>query len=375
MGISSSSLSHVDQANLKEVDCEPANLLSFMMLSTLLKENENLIFSPYSAYVTLMMVASVCSESSRKEILDSFKLQSDLTPDDILNSIINLAKKIEKSATKTAIKSGNNIWPNSQNYNPKLFEPLMKFGIEITPVEFPQPGCDQINEKVSDITEGCIKNLLSPDNLIDCKYVITNAIYFKSEWISKFDLNETKKQTFYHFDGTTQETELMIQISDFLYYQNSDLQLLCMEYNDGFRMYIFLPKQKDITSFNHLKDSLLLNYENYIKNLQKEKVCVQIPKFKHEWDASLNDVLSNLGIKEVFVTNPNYVFISEIKQKAFIEVNEDGTVAAAATAAFADECGVMFDEEPIDFIANHPFFYSIAHKDGTILFTGAYQKI
>ncbi|KAH0793923.1 serpin family protein [Histomonas meleagridis] len=369
MGGSSSSTTTSDASN------NAAQVLSFKMLSSLLKDNENIVISPYSAYVTLMMVASVCPEFSRKQILEALHLKDDLTPEEILSALKILIKKIEDTSEAT-IRSCNNIWPDAKKGKLNLLQPLKDhLGIKITPVEFPQPGCDIINQKVSELTEGCIKDLLQPSDLEECKYVITNALYFNAEWINQFDPDYTRDLTFYNFNGT-EKTQFMHETSDFMYYQNSDLQILGMDYHGDYCLQIFLPTQKDINSFNKLKDSLTMQYASYIKQLRREEVRVDIPKFKFEWGTkSIVGVLHDLGITDVFVAEEDQFYINDIVQKAYIDVNEAGTTAAAATAAETLEtCLISPNKEPPTFVADHPFIFTIANKNGTILFTGAYQK-
>ena len=357
---------------------DPLKALSFHMLDVLSDEGSNTIVSPYSAFSTLLMVASIFKESTRKQIYESLKMKSNISVKDLLTSLRNMIQTIEKSTSDSIVQGANTIWPNIiMNPDMDIYKPLVEFlGAEITPVEFPQPGCDEINRKVEEITHGLIQNILSPDSIPpNTESIITNAIYFNSKWEKPFKDTSTSDSNFTRFDGTTQLTKFMYHHAKFLYAEDSDAQVLQMNYVNDFSMVVILPTKSDLNSFRALKASLSAKYQSYLNMLKSESVEVEFPKFKHTWGAnSLRRMLESMGIKDIFNPAIEERHVDDIMQKAVIEVDEEKTEAAAVTLGFVTPGCIMKPEEPKRFIANHPFLYFIKHNDGSILFAGSYVQ-
>ncbi|KAH0787465.1 serpin family protein [Histomonas meleagridis] len=318
------------------------------------------------------MAVSITQEPTRKQALEALKIRSNSTVEELLTSLKNLMGIIGKEGKDSVIKSGNNVWPNKEApIDLQIYNPLVQIlGVDFTPVSFPQPGCDIINQKIEELTSGLIQNLLDPSMLPSkINSVLTNAIYFNSKWKKPFIKKKKKKGDFKLFDNSKQSTSMMTNTDNYFYTEDSAAQVLSMEYVNDFSMVVVLPKKKDLESFRSVKSSLNKGkYQIYIDMLGPQKVNVQFPKFKHIWGTkSLLEMLRKLGIVNLFDESADPNSVSDIVQKAVIEVDEEKTVAAAATAA-------MTRSLPAQFVADHPFLYFITHKNGTILFAGSYIK-
>jgi len=179
---------------------------------------------------------------------------------------------------------------------------------------------------------------------------------------------------FTDINGVEIEKEFMNKTNRFSYFEDDTMQIIKMPYKDfKTAMYIAIPK----------KDNLELDFDNAINNMSSKKVNVTIPKFKVEYSITLNDILKQMGIKKAFGGQAEFVkmfttnsvdnfYISQVLQKTYIDVDENGTEAAAATAVILKATSARPQpEEIIDFVANKPFTYFIRDDEsGEVLFLG-----
>jgi len=213
--------------------------------------------------------------------------------------------------------------------------------------------------------------------------ILTNAIYFKGIWKTQFDPVNTTNRTFETTAGTSVEVPTMslVNTEDVFYYTETDeLQILELPYTgDDISMVILLPKDNDLSSVISTIDNDM--FSTWIESMVETSVDIYLPKFEVETSYKLKDYLIALGMNIPFssaadfsgITGGKDLFISEVVHKAFIDVNEEGTEAAAATAV------IMIETAPngggssrIVFDCDHPFLYLIQHKQtGTILFMGS----
>jgi len=237
---------------------------------------------------------------------------------------------------------------------------------------------------VEEKTKKKIKNLIPPRGVdASTRLVLVNAIYFKGIWKIQFDKKDTKKRSFWLDAKTKKRVDMMFlqgEEVEFRFYHNTKgkFSMLEMEYGDGeTAMVVLLPDAVD--GLADLEKSLTpKKLEKWLGMLDKRRRVkmdvVALPKFKMTWGTKdILSVLKEMGMADVtnfsgMTTKPNNLFISAVFHKAFVEVNEEGTEAAAATAVVARFRGIPRRKE---FIADHPFLFLIRHKKtGAILFMG-----
>ena len=235
-----------------------------------------------------------------------------------------------------------------------------------------------INAWVERQTKDKIKELIQPgvfDRLT--RLVLTNAIYFKGDWASKFKEENTKPAPFYVTEEKSVEVPMMYQKGKFAYAEGEDAQVLVLPYKgEQLSMLIMLPKK--ISLLRSIESELSLkNLKVELERLRKQEVKVYLPKFKITWGVfKLNDIFKAMGMKDAFslppadfsgMTGMKDLYISHVLHKAFVEVNEEGTEAAAATAVVLGRGGPGM---PV-FRADHPFVFIIKdNRSGSILFMG-----
>lgn len=210
---------------------------------------------------------------------------------------------------------------------------------EVEKVDFmndPEGAAREINGWVENQTNGRIKDIvlrLTPST----KLVITNAIYFRGNWSSRFKVSETKNGTFYSPSGPV-TVPMMHQTGKFPYFENNELQALKLPYEGGrLGMLIILPRRR---RFDEVEASLSLGLiEGILNDKVKESVEITLPKFRFEKEYHLKDTLMEIGMRSAFtltdfsgISSGGGLVISDIIHKIFISVAENGTEAAAATA-------------------------------------------
>ena len=233
---------------------------------------------------------------------------------------------------------------------------------------------NQTNDKIID---------LIPEELLHSGVymVLTNAIYFKGEWIYEFNVDDTETKPFHTPDGDVEVDMMRLKVEDKVklpYFENNEVQAIELPYKgDELSMIIVLPKDGDIDSY--IKDINPDTISDINEGFSNENLDIHIPKFKLETKYELVPIMKQLGMSDAFLSGfadfsgmtdeASGLFISNIIHQTFIEVDEKGTEAAAATAV------IMINNSAPDqytFNANSPFLYMIKHNGtGNILFMGA----
>jgi len=357
------------------------NNFSFKVYNQLISDNtENIFFSPYSIFVALAMTY----EGARNETADEMHSVLEFPQNDTVTlcsfgRIYNLLN-INKDYT---LNTANAIWIK-KGY--PFLEEYLKF-IEnyymgkTTEIDFnnPEEATKIINQWIEKNTGGKIKDLITKEDIHRyLTMILTNAIYFKGDWLNKFDKDLTTDKDFELSDGTIISVPMMTLYETklkFNYTETNDLQILELPYKGSkLSMIIVLPKENNISIAE--KKLSRKNLYKWINSMNETNIEILLPKFKLETEYSLKNYLANLGMVSPFTLNADFsgmtgkkdLFIEKIKHKAFLEVNEEGTEAAAATSV---HMALTALPEYTVFNADHPFIFLILHKEtGNILFMG-----
>ncbi|KFD62836.1 hypothetical protein M514_24957 [Trichuris suis] len=350
--------------------------------------NQSFFISPFSILVALGMTY-VGSSGNTKSQMKSKLFESSLG-DDQINSLMSSAMK---SLNYSNMNAGYELYLANRLFGQSELHILPEFrkciqeqysaDIELLNFKKSEEACKHINGWVEEKTKGKIKDLI-PKEAINplTRLVLTNAIYFKADWKTPFKVALTKKGNFFVKQGEEKEVEMMQMEKQFQYAETDEYQILGIPYViDKLLMYFVLPKErfglKDMMAKLNAKKLLDL-FDSTIER----QVEVHIPKFKLEYELQLKAVLQRLGLTDMFsseladfskITGGRDLYVSEAFHKAFIEVNEKGSEAAAATAVVTLLRSIPLRVNSPKFIADHPFLFAITDRSNRIiLFMGDY---
>ncbi|CAD7673940.1 unnamed protein product [Nyctereutes procyonoides] len=302
----------------------------------------------------------------------------------------SLNADINKRGASYILKLANRLYgEKTYNFLPEFLASTKKmYGAELASVDFQQASEEArktINQWVKGQTEGKIPELLAA-GMVDSmtKLVLVNAIYFKGSWEDKFSEKDTADAPFRLNKKDKKTVKMMYKKKKFPFGYIEDLKCRVLELPYQGRelsMVILLPDdiEDESTGLKKIEEHLTLEKLHEwtkVENLDRVEVNVHLPKFKLEESYELNSHLAHLGVQDLFTGRADLsgmsgvrdLFISKIVHKSFVEVNEEGTEAAAATAGIATFAMMMHEE---NFVADHPFIFFIRHNpSSTILFLG-----
>lgn len=353
------------------------------MYASLCRNQGNIFYSPYSISTALAMTYAGACGNTEKEMAQA--LHFDLLEEDIHPAFSELQSHLQKIQKEEPVilNSANALWVEKTYQLKKDYLDLNKkyYSANIFSVDFrndPEKSRVKINDWVKEKTEEKIKDLLAQGTINDLtRLVLTNAIYFLGEWENKFNPKATRDGDFWLDEANKVTAPLMYQEDIFGYAAGDGIQILEMPYKgESLSMVVFLPQKKD--GLKELENSLNPeNLEKWLACLKQQKVEIYFPKFKTTQSFNLNDVLKSLGMKEAFTRTANFfnmeprkeLFISDVVHKAFVEVDEKGTEAAAATAVVMELASMPMNVQV--FKADHPFIFIIRERTtDSVLFMG-----
>lgn len=362
---------------------EPSGLVvgntqfAFDLYATLATHKGNLAFSPFSISTALAMTQAGASGETALEMSKVLHLPQDAQP-----AFGALLSDLGKPQVGTRLSMANRIWPSSGLRLRQSFSTLLEtiYQAKPQPLDFgkAEPARKEINDWVSLQTEGKITDLI-PTGLLDSRtlLVLTNAVYFQGSWFSPFAEADTRQCPFFGSDGKRSPCWMMRRIDQLMWAEVDNVQILEMPYCGGrLSMVLVLPEPGGMPELERKLDAA--HWQQWLQRLELTHLTIRIPRFKVEGDFRLVERLQLLGMRRVFgggaelgamTDTPESAFVSECLHKAVVEVNEQGTVAAAATAV------VMTRGLSRTFDADHPFVFAIRDQaSGTILFLGRVER-
>lgn len=369
------------------------NSFGFDLYSKINKNQENIIFSPYSLSSLLGILVTGSAGNTRSQLLhvlhiDAIKNFANLNAElDHINSSLITKKSVEQAGNDQAFSVANALWAdNNLSYKPDFLKSMQEIkSIHFYQIDFAHASdraVTQINDWVNTQTNGYITKLL--ENIdASTQLILTNAIYFKGLWQVPFDIGFTRQEPFNSGNGRLVQVPMMHQSHKFKYAENEFLQMLILDYSkSSLAMAVLLPKTShNLSQIQHSFNAQL--FLQLLKSSYYPEVIVSLPKFKIEstFD-SLPESLQALGLTDAFTEKANFsnmartpLSISQVIQKAIIQVDEKGTVAAAATAVVMTMSAVLNEPKPVNFKADHPFIFIIFDKQSNlILFMGQVNK-
>ncbi|MBD2489656.1 serpin family protein [Aulosira sp. FACHB-615] len=359
------------------------NKFGFKLFSEVLQaegSEKNIFISPTSVAIALAMTYNGASGSTQQAMAKTLELQG-LSLPAINSNYAALKSSLENPDANVQLNIANSLWVNKDvNLRPDFLQRNQEFyKAKVANLDFKSASAlNSINNWVNDNTQGKINKIVDQIQPNQVLFLI-NAIYFKGQWSEKFDKSQTAEHPFYSAPGQQKRHSMMSQTGEYKYYENEQFQAVSLPYGkDGkVSFYVFLPKQNsNLKSFYQNLNAQ--NWETWLTQFRSQEGFIRLPKFKTDYEVTLNDALKALGMQEAFSSQANFsgmgkdLAISEVKHKTFVEVNEEGTEAAAATSVGIVATSLRDKPEPFRMIVDRPFFCAIRdNQTGSILFMGS----
>jgi len=383
---------------------EGNNQFSLALYGKLRQTDGNLFFSPYSISTALAMTYAGAEGRTARQmaetlgfptsagVLEEIEAEGEpMTPEEFAQAFGEIVRGLnaQGQAGSFELEVANALWGQAgYPFRPEFIQRVEShYGGKLQEMDFvraAEQARQTINGWVAQETNEKIKDLLGRGTVGPMtRLVLTNAIYFKGRWAAPFEERQTRPEPFALLDGGTVQAPMMNQKAEFRYAQvganhDSPLQVLELPYVDqGLSMIILLPKATDGIEGLEAR----LNRETltaWLDPLRRCEVKVTIPKFKLTSKFDLRKVLTGMGMTDAFseaadfsgMTERRELFLSAVVHQAYVDVNEEGTEAAAATGAVISLTSMRVDETPV-FRADHPFIFLIRdNASGSILFLG-----
>lgn len=383
--VAQSSAPAADQAALAQGN----NAFAVDLYGQLRAQPGNLFFSPESISTAFAMAYAGARGQTATQMQRVFHYT--LPPEKLHPAMGALLKAMNAPHQDYELHTADALWAEEDATFLPDYLKLMQddYGAGLRRVDFehaPEAVRGTINQWVAQETNNRIQNLIGPGVLTpQTRLVLTNAIYFKGTWLDQFPASYTESEDFYLSAQQTVKTPLMHRTGDYSYYDGGTFQELQLPYKgEELAMVVLLPKQKDGLAALE-KRFTAAAASTWIERLKPaDKVIVTLPRFTMTQQFELNGALSALGMPQAFsgsadfsgMTGKPEFTISAAIHKAFIEVNEQGTEAAAATSTVMMATAMRVQEPPpIIFRADHPFLFLIRDTGtGEILFLGRLEN-
>jgi serine protease inhibitor len=341
--------------------------------------DKNIFISPLSVAMALGMTYNGAAGTTQQAMQEVLELQG-MNLQEVNESYRSLIDLLQDLDPSVEFVLANSIWYRNTMTFAQEFLDLNRdyFDAEVEAIDFSAPSASEtINGWVDEETNGRILEIVPETIPTYIVMYLINAIYFKADWTYQFDKSRTSDAPFRLIDGSEVTVDMMEHGGEIpvRYLWNEDLMAVELSYGgDAYVMTILLPYE--LGNINDVLAGLTQeNWSAWLGDLYKGEVYVRLPRFTLEYELTMNDVLTALGMGVAFSPGaadftkmyaPGGLYIDEVKHKTFVKVDEEGTEAAAATSV-----GIGLTSAPPMFVVDRPFVFVLREKlSGTILFMG-----
>ncbi|GKV66459.1 MULTISPECIES: serpin family protein [unclassified Sporosarcina] len=343
-------------------------------------DDGNVFVSPVSLFMAVSMLQNGAEGETRAGIIQAIQA-NEMSPDELNRANASLLDRIQYLDEDTTVHIANSLWINDNytlqdDFKSLIHDYYLGSAEEIDVSK--RKSAERINQWASDSTNGKIEEIVEPQLPGNLVMYLMNAVYFKADWTYPFSAGATADGNFHLEDGSEATVPFMSLQKTVPYMENDEFQAVSLPYGKGeMTMDIYVPKENsNIDVF--LNSWTSEKHRMWMETFEEQTGTVQLPRFELEYEAVLNSLLSELGMERAFsdqaelgkltVENKS-LFVSEVKQKTFLSVDEDGTEAAAVTSVGVSEASAP--AETFKLRADRPFFLTIREQEADIiLFAG-----
>ena len=358
------------------------NNFGVKLLQTLSKHSgkENIVISPTSLSVALQMTYNGAGGATAKAMDQTLQIPG-ITLEALNQGNAALLKTLANPEAGTELHVANSLWTRA-NLTPLpdfVQSNQSYYGATLGDLS---GGADAVNEWVSQQTSAKIPTIVTPDDVRNSDAILANAVYFKGAWTKQFKARDTQTEAFTPLEGAPQNIPMMNESGQFRYFEDKNYQAGSLPYGRGpIEMTVLLPrpgvKFRDFVA--------RLTPQSFAPDFQMRGGNIGLPRFKTEYSAEMKDPLSALGMGIAFdaqkadfhrMFSGGNFYIGFVKHKTYLDVNETGTEAAAATAVGMTRMAIIAPKDPFTLKMNRPFVFAIRDTEsGALLFVGAISRI
>lgn len=329
---------------------------------------ENICLSPLSAQLAMAMIANGAEGKTREEIYDALQLGEDAN-----TRYRKLLDNLENKYCE--VKVANSIWIKERFDVKQEFINTNKeyLGALVERAEFNNETVKRINEWCKENTNGKIPSIIDSFNDSD-RMILLNALYFNGKWNRPFKKEKTTQQRFTTEKGEVVKVPMMMLRANKSYYKDNVLTMTIKRYESGYSMLLVLPNEG--VKCDEAAEHLAKDFDTYLKAMEIRDLTLSLPRFKTNFSGSIKPILTDLGIKRAFGSKAQFggisdkaLYISDIVQKTYINVDEKGTEAAAVTMGRAGALSMRPPKTEI-MTFDRPFIYAIINHNNDVLFIG-----
>lgn len=343
---------------------------------------QNVVLSPLSAKLALAMAYNGAAGETKEAMAEVLGLEG-MSLEEVNGQLGNLMTSLERADDDVLLEIANSLWANRSYALRQDFVERCRasYDAEAANLDFSEPGSEEringwvkekTHDKIGKIVEG-----LSPETAL----ILINAVYFNGKWETPFDASLTADGDFHFLDGSTGTVPLMHRSGEYSYREDGGLQAVGLPYGDGrLSMYVVLPREgRDYGDF--LSTLHEANWQEWMDGFSRREGELALPRFKVEYRKELNKALKAMGMEPAFAYGLEDMFadlggqkayIDKVLQKTYIDVNEEGTEAAAVTDVEMRVTSAAPGPEPFTMIVDRPFFFAIRdNTTGALLFMGS----
>jgi len=342
---------------------------------------KNLFVSPASVAFALAMTYNGAKGDTQRAMAQTLAVH-ELSLDELNSANAALKAQLDQASSDVQLSIANALWTKQElTFNPVFIQRNQDFyGAHVAAVDVDDPRSPvMINAWVRRHTAGKITEIvdrLDPATVM----LLVNAIYFKGKWASEFDSARTQEQPFTLLDGHQKSHPLMIQSGRYPYYRGDRFQAVSLPYGSGrVSLYVFLPDE-GVGLDALIRKISAEQWATWMTQFRQTQGYVALPRFQISYEVELNRALTALGMGEAFDPNaanfeavlstPSRLYINTVKHKTFVEVNEEGTEAAATTSVDVLATSAI-SQQTFTMIVNRPFLCALRDNEtGTLLFVG-----
>jgi serpin B len=342
----------------------------------------NVFISPYSISSVLQMISNGARGHTREELGTALGTTG-LSPEEMNAAYDNLSHSISDTQSNVLLSIANALWYRTGAQLDAGFVTVNRkfYGATLSALDFSDPRSAQtMNDWAAQSTRGKIQTIIQPPISADTAIVLANAIYFKGTWLNPFDPKQTKPRAFHLNNGSDEPLPMMEQTRTFLYREGGGFQAVQLPYvGKRLQMQILLPEtnsnvpailgQLDATAWQN----------TVLPGFRENRGTLVLPRFKLRYGAELKSPLAALGLRSALSPGADFsamsssrLYLSKVKHQSFVEVNEEGTEAAAVTTGIMALASFRIEPQPFQMVVDRPFLFFISDQvTKSILFMGA----